>query len=146
MTDPAITTGEAQPFAGWSLSAVWTQPGAPLSTITYVDDFTLSQPGDSTALVSVHGRLTSLYVTMWATDPFGTKQLSVGPAPIMAHDPIDGRRDGFIAGYTQFGVDHGLSANSGTVFLNNEPDGGFTDTLWTGPVLAVSIPGQGAAG
>ncbi len=133
------------PFAAWSLSVVWADPTLADTTVTYTNPALRMLPTKGRALRAVleerETPLTDLFVIVWATDPCGSKSLSIGDRVLTTE--VDGttgpdgdrRREGY--DLLRFGVDQ-LGATGGTVTFSNSVDArGADDGIWVGPVLAI---------
>ncbi|WP_111766364.1 sigma-70 family RNA polymerase sigma factor [Nakamurella deserti] len=141
LTDVENTT----PFAAWSLSVIWADPTMATSTVTYTNASTRLLPTKNRPLRAPLGDVTSpltdLYVTLWATDPWGTKSLTLGGTALPT--AIDGtlERDGekYTVGYDLLAFGAGqLGDATGTLVFGNALDSVHRDDgVWIGPVLAI---------
>ena len=71
-------------MAGWSLTVIWSLPGAGTSSVSTngaVARSSISGDPDRTIVVAPAGTgdITALFSTVWAADPWAKKSLSAGP-------------------------------------------------------------------
>ncbi len=133
------------PFAVWSLSVIWADPGMADTTVTFLNSDTRMLPTRKHPVRAVLGTrdtpLSSLFVTLWATDPWGSKTLSLGEKALTT--AINGvvTRDGarYTVGYDllAFGPEQ-LGTATGALTLDNVVDATRRgDGIWVGPILAL---------
>ncbi|MEO5832356.1 MAG: hypothetical protein ABIR83_03165, partial [Nakamurella sp.] len=142
------------PFAVWSLSVIWADPAMDGTTVTYSNSSARMLPTRKHPLRAVlstrNTPLTSLYVTLWATDPWGSKKLTLGDTVLTT--AMDGviERDGsrYTVGYDllSFGPDQ-LGGATGPLILANALDPSHRDDgIWVGPILALGPAAPPPAG
>jgi RNA polymerase sigma factor (sigma-70 family) len=134
------TIGEAVPFGGWTLTVVYSDPTAAADAKVSFRETpaTLGGSDRNAVLASVGPRASSVYVTMYAVDPWGSKKLT---GATVSHDPLNGFADPdadaqhrFASGYQLLPVCGAAATRASSLTLTS--DG--TDSFYIGPVLQVT--------
>ena len=143
--------GQVTPMAGWTLDVIWYDPATPATTVEFSNPGTVSEStakGAVTTIVRSGDPVSSLSVTLWATDPWASKAVLAAGRPVKTA-PIEGivtDAKGRGAYTTGFDLLTGIGAERGEdlSLLNatGRGDDRFVtlsrvDRLWIGPTLVV---------